>query len=48
MVSCCAPQYAKYNVAKLCNTGQPIATIKAVHTGPNASKVSSEDASAWT
>ena len=36
---------AKYNVAKLCNTGEPIATIKAVHTGPNASKASSEDAS---
>ena len=33
------------NVAKLCNTGEPIATIKAVHTGPNASKTSSEDAS---
>ena len=27
------------------NAGEPIATIKAVHTGPNASKASSEDAS---
>ena len=36
---------AEYNVAKLCNTGEPIATIKAVHTGPNASKASPEDAS---
>ena len=31
---------AKYNVAKL-----RIATIKAIHTGPNASKASSEDVS---
>ena len=31
---------AEYNVAKLRNTGEPIATIKAVHTGPNASKAS--------
>ena len=36
---------AEYNVAKLCNTGEPIATIKAVHTSPNASKASPEDAS---
>ena len=36
---------AEYNVAKLRNTGEPIATIKAVHTGPNASKASPEDAS---
>ena len=36
---------AEYNVAKLRNAGEPIATIKAVHTGPNASKASSEDAS---
>ena len=36
---------AEYNVAKLRNTGEPIATIKAVHTGPNASKPSPEDAS---
>ena len=36
---------AEYNVAKLHNTGEPIATIKAVHTGPNASKASPEDAS---
>ena len=36
---------AEYNVGKLRNAGEPIATIKAVHTGPNASKASSEDAS---
>ena len=36
---------AEYNVAKLRNTGEPIATIKAVHTGPNSSKASPEDAS---
>ena len=36
---------AEYNVAKLHNTGESIATIKAVHTGPNASKASPEDAS---
>ena len=36
---------AEYNVAKLRNTGEPIATMKAVHTGPNASKASPEDAS---
>ena len=29
----------------LCDTGEPIATMKAVHSGPNASKASSEDAS---
>ena len=38
---------AEYNVSKLCNTGEPIATIKAVHTGPNASKASSGDASGF-
>ena len=32
---------AEYNVAKLRNTREPIATIKAVHTGPNASKATS-------
>ena len=36
---------AEYNTAKLRNNGEPIATIKAVHTGPNANKASSEDAS---
>ena len=36
---------AEYNVTKLHNTGGPIATIKTVHTGPNASKSSQEDAS---
>ena len=36
---------AEYNVAKLRNAGEPIATIRAVHTGPNASKASSEDTS---
>ena len=36
---------AKYDIAKLRNTGEPTATIKAVHTGPNASKASPEDAS---
>ena len=36
---------AEYNVAKLRSAGEPIATIKAIHTGPNASKASSEDAS---
>ena len=36
---------AEYNVAKLRNTGKPIATIRAVHTGPNASKTSPENAS---
>ena len=35
---------AEYNVAKLRNREEPIATIKAVHTGPNASKASPEDA----
>ena len=34
----------EYN-AMLCNTEEPIATMKAVHTSPNASKASSEDAS---
>ena len=35
---------AEYNVAKLRSAGEPIATIKAIHTGLNASKASSEDA----
>ena len=36
---------AEHNVGKLRNAGEPIATIKAIHTGPNASKASSEDTS---
>ena len=35
----------QHNVAKLQASGQPIATIKAVHTGDNAAKASSDDAS---
>ena len=35
----------EHNVSKLHTCGQPIATIKALHTGPNASKASSDDAS---
>lgn len=34
----------EYNTNKLHACGQPVATIKAVHTGPNASKASSDDA----
>ena len=34
----------EYNVAQLQASGQPIATIKAVHTGPNAPKASADDA----
>ena len=34
-----------YNVAKLQTCGQPIATVKAVHTGANAAKASPDDAS---
>ena len=34
----------EHNIAKLHAIGQPIATIKAVHTGPNAVKASPEDA----
>ena len=33
-----------YNVAQLQVSGQPIATIKAVHTGPNAAKAPADDA----
>ena len=33
------------NVARLHSSGQPIATIKAIHTGPGAAKASSDDAS---
>lgn len=35
----------EHNVARLHACGQPIAAIKAVHTGPNAAKASSDDAS---
>ena len=35
----------EHNVAKLQASGQPIATIKAVHTGANAAKASPDDAS---
>ena len=35
---------AEYNVAQLHARGQPIATIKAVHTGPDASRASNDDA----
>ena len=34
----------EHNVSKLHACGQPVATIKAVHSGPNASKGSSDDA----
>ena len=34
----------EHNVSRLRTSGQPIATIKAVHTGPNASKASPDDA----
>ena len=34
----------EHNVTRLRTSGQPIATIKAVHTGPNAAKASSDDA----
>ena len=34
----------EYNVAQLQASGQPIATIKAVHTGPNAAKAPADDA----
>ena len=35
---------SEYNVDKLRASGQPVAMIKAVHTGPGASKASSDDA----
>ena len=35
----------EHNVSKLKDSSQPIATIKAVHTGANAAKASSDDAS---
>ena len=34
----------EHNVAQLCASGQPIATIKAVHTGANVSKAPADDA----
>ena len=48
MLFTCTPQYNLLQntmLPKLRNAGEPIATVKAVHTGPNASKASSEDAS---
>ena len=33
----------EHNVTRLRSSGQPIATIKAIHTGPNAAKASSDD-----
>ena len=35
---------AEYNVTKLHANGQPIAAVKAIHTGLNASKASPDDA----
>ena len=35
----------EHNISKLKDSSQPIATIKAVHTGANAAKASSDDAS---
>ena len=35
---------AEYNAIKLRSNGQPVAMIKAVHTGPDASKASHDDA----
>ena len=35
---------AEHNIHKLHVCGQPVATIKAVHTGPNSSKASTDDA----
>ena len=34
----------EHNVSRPHASGQPIATIKAVHSGPNASKVSPDEA----
>ena len=34
----------EHNITRLCASGQPIATIKAIHTGLNAAKASSDDA----
>ena len=38
----------EHNVARLHASGHPVATIKAIHAGPNASKASSEDAGGWS
>ena len=46
-VFCLFPSTAavsEYNVAKLHANGQPVAMIKAVHSGPGASKASADDA----
>ena len=34
----------EHNVSRLHASGQPIATIKSVHSGPNASKASPDEA----
>ena len=34
----------EHNIAKLRTNGQPVATVKAVHSGTNAAKASTEDA----
>ena len=41
---------AEYNAIKLHSNGQPVAMIKAVHTGPDASKATHDDwslSSSW-
>ena len=35
---------AEHNVAKLCASGHPVAVLRAIHTGPGASKASTDDA----
>ena len=35
---------AEHNVAKLCASGHPVAVLRAAHTGPGASKASTDDA----
>lgn len=35
----------EHNLTKLYSSGQPVAHIKAVHSGPNAAKASTDDAS---
>lgn len=34
-----------YNIQRLRANGEPVATIKAIHSGPNAAKASSDEAS---
>ena len=34
----------EYNISKLRTNGQPVATVKTIHSGPNAAKASAEDA----